>query len=187
MKLLVLADIDDLQWKYGAGQADVMLSCGDVSDEVILQAAKSYACSLVLAVKGNHDTNSLFPQAIVDLHLQVLEHCGIVFGGMNGSWRYKPQGDFLYSQDKARALLAAFPAVDIFLSHNSPLGIHDRNDGVHVGFDALNAYIKRARPAILIHGHQHTNAETMVEETRIIGVYKYALIDAYQSGETSMI
>ena len=35
MKILAIADIDDFHWNYGSGQADVLLSCGDVSDQVI--------------------------------------------------------------------------------------------------------------------------------------------------------
>jgi len=82
MKLLILADIDDFQWKHGEGQADVVLSCGDVPDQVILEAAQAYGCALIFAVKGNHDASSTFPEPIVDLHLQVREHDGISFGGM---------------------------------------------------------------------------------------------------------
>ena len=177
MKLLILADIDDFQWKHGVGQADVLLSCGDVSDEVILEAAQAYRCALILAVKGNHDSKSPFLKPIADLHLQIREHGGISFGGMNGSWRYKPRGHFLYSQAEVQGFLAAFPPVDIFLSHNSPREIHDQNDDVHYGFEALNTYIKRVKPRILIHGHQHTNMESHVEGTRIISVYGHRLIE----------
>jgi len=178
MKLLILADIDDFQWKHGLGQADVVLSCGDVADEVILEAAQAYKCTIIFAVKGNHDSNAPFPNPIVDLHLQVREHDGISFGGMNGSWRYKPRGHFLYSQAEVQGFLAAFPPVDIFLSHNSPREIHDQNDDVHYGFEALNIYINRVKPRILIHGHQHINMESHVEGTRIIGVYGYRLIES---------
>lgn len=39
MPLLVIADIEDLRWKHGVGEADILLSCGDVSDHVIMEAA----------------------------------------------------------------------------------------------------------------------------------------------------
>jgi hypothetical protein len=45
MNLLILADIDDLHWKSGAGQADLVISCGDVADQVILKAAKGLRLS----------------------------------------------------------------------------------------------------------------------------------------------
>ena len=177
MKLLILADIDDLHWEHGSGQADVLLSCGDVYDQVIMEAAKAYACSLILAVKGNHDTSAPFAKPIMPLHLLVHEYDGISFGGFDGSWRYKPRGNFLYDQAEVEGLLGAFPPVHILLSHNSPRGIHDKEDDVHYGFDGLNTYIKRARPRVVIHGHQHVNKETLVEETRVIGVYGHRLVE----------
>ena len=42
MRLLVLADIDDIRWRGGSGQADVLVSCGDVCDQVIIQAAVAW-------------------------------------------------------------------------------------------------------------------------------------------------
>ena len=36
MKLLVLADIDDLGWRGGRGRADALLALGDMADTVIL-------------------------------------------------------------------------------------------------------------------------------------------------------
>jgi len=47
-----------------------LLSCGDVPDQVILDAAQAYGCRSVFAVKGNHDGSAPFPEPIVDLHLQ---------------------------------------------------------------------------------------------------------------------
>ena len=157
MKLLLLSDIDDLHWKHGLGQADVLLSCGDVSDQVILEAAESHGCSAIFAVKGNHDTHAPFPEPIVDLHLHNLKHAGHTLGGLNGSWKYKPRGHFLYDQQEVGLFLDSFPPVDVFLTHNSPRGIHDREDGVHCGFDGLRSYILRAGPGIVIHGHQHVD------------------------------
>jgi hypothetical protein len=45
MKILAISDIDDLDWKHGGDEADVLLSCGDISDQVILEAAEAYACA----------------------------------------------------------------------------------------------------------------------------------------------
>jgi len=177
MKLLAIGDIGDLRWKCGTGQADVLLSCGDVDDWVILEAARAYSCSLVLAVKGNHDADAAFAKPIVDLHLQVHKAVGLSFGGLNGSWRYKPRGHFLYDQAEVERALAGFPPVQVFLSHNSPRGVHDQEDGVHYGFDGLNSYIGRSEPLLVIHGHQHAEKETVIGSTRVIGVFGYRLIE----------
>ena len=177
MKILAIADIDDFHWNHGPGQADVLLSCGDVSDQVILEAANAYNCQVIFAVKGNHDTPERFAKSIVDLHLQTSEYAGFRFGGLNGSWKYKPRGHYLYEQGEVENFLLAFPAVDVFLSHNSPRGIHDKEDGVHYGFDGLNAYLAKAKPKLLIHGHQHVERETVVDETRVLCVYGYKIIE----------
>jgi len=177
MKILVLADIDDFHWQHGAGKADVLLSCGDVPDQVIIEAAKAYGCSTIFAVKGNHDTSTPFREPITDLHLKVREHMGLKFGGLNGSWKYKPIGYFLYEQEDVQKFLGSFPPIDIFLSHNSPRKIHDREDEVHYGFDGLNSYILKNKPKILIHGHQHINKESQLENTRIIGVLGHKIIE----------
>lgn len=177
MKILVIADIDELRWKGGSGQANLLISCGDVSDPVILEAANAYQCSQIFAVKGNHDTPTPFPSPIVDLHLHMEMLGGLRFGGFNGSWKYKPRGHYLYEQEEAMDLLKGFPPVDIFVSHNSPRGIHDKEDEIHTGLDALKTYIQSAKPRLLIHGHQHLNVETLFAGTKVLGVYGQRLIE----------
>lgn len=70
-----------------------------------------------------------------------------------------------------------FPAVDVFISHNSPRRVHDREDEIHTGFSGLNTYVERAAPHLLLHGHQHQDCETLVERTRIIGVFGWRVIE----------
>jgi Icc-related predicted phosphoesterase len=177
MKILVLADIDDLNWQGGNGRADLLLALGDMVDTVILQAAEAWHCSIVLAVKGNHDSDVPFPAPIIDLHLRTFEFGGLRFGGLNGCWQYKPRGHFLYYQEEAESFLAPFPAVDIFISHNSPRRVHDREDEIHTGFNALNAYIKRTPPLLLLHGHQHQDRETIVGKTSVLGIFGWKIIE----------
>ena len=177
MKILVIADIHDLHWKYGSGQADVLLSCGDVSDQVIMEAASAYGLVSVFAVKGNHDINAPFTEPIIDLHLKTFTSASFSFGGLNGSWKYKPRGHFLYDQEEVNGFLSEFPNVDVFISHNSPRHIHDQDDQVHFGFEGLNSYITRVMPKLVFHGHQHVDCETLIAETRVIGVCGYRLIE----------
>jgi Icc-related predicted phosphoesterase len=177
LKLLVLADIDDLRWRGGEGSADVLLSLGDIADAVILQAAAAWQCPAVFAVRGNHDSDAPFPEPIVDLHLRTAELGGMRFGGLNGCLQYKPRGAFLYYQEEVQSFLEDFPAVDIFLSHNSPRHVHDREDEIHTGFTALNTYLHRASPRFLLHGHQHQEHETLLGRTRVVGVYGWKVIE----------
>jgi len=176
MRLLVLADMDDLHWVHGTGQADVLLSCGGAYDGLILEAARKFNCSKVFAVKGDDDFDGPFPPPIIDLHLRVERHGDVTFGGLNASWRYKPRG-FVAEQDGAKLMLTGFPPVDVFVSHNPPREIHHTEDETRVGFEALNEYISRAKPRLLVHGHQHVNRETTVGATQVIGVYGYRVLE----------
>src|SRR5262245_59530479 len=100
MTLLVLADSDAVLQNSEGERVDVLVSCGDLADGVILEVAGRAQCSRIFAVKGNHDSGAPFPPSIVDLHLTTQTVEGVRFGGFHGSWRYKPRGHYLYEQDE---------------------------------------------------------------------------------------
>lgn len=178
MRALVLADIDDFTWRGPSRPVDLVLSCGDVYDAVILGAARACSASQVFAVKGNHDSSLPFPAPITDLHLRAVTlPNGLRLGGFNGSWKYKPRGLFLYDQDEALMRIERLPAVDVLLSHNSPAGVHERDVDIHQGFEALLEYIHTHSPRLLIHGHQHLARETVVGRTRVVGVFGSTILE----------
>ena len=176
MKILIIADDEFFGGNIPDGPADVLVSLGDMPDAVILQVAAHCQCRKIFAVKGNHDSASSFPEPVYDLHLRIREFEGVTFGGFAGAWKYKPRGHFLFEQEEVEAHLAGFPAVDIFLAHNSPRLIHDRDDEVHLGFVGFNHYIRRASPKFFLHGHQHHAAHTMVGQTNVIGTFGHRFI-----------
>jgi uncharacterized protein len=176
MTLLVIADDESLMSTLPDVPADVLVSCGDLPDYVISRAAQRCRCRKILAVKGNHDCSGGFGAPITDLHLQTHQIHGITFGGFGGAWKYKPRGNHLFEQEEVATLLAEFPRVDVLVTHNSPRMIHDREDEVHLGFTAFNAYVARSRPRWMFHGHQHLNQETTLGGTRIIGTYGHRFI-----------
>ena len=178
MKILVLADNDSFTWAGPSQPVDLVISCGDVYDPLIITAAKACSATQILAVKGNHDLPSAFPSPITDLHLKVVTlPNGLRVGGLNGSWRYKPRGNFLYSQDEAAILIQQLPAVDILVTHNSPQDVHERDADVHQGFVALSDHIRKHSPRLVIHGHQHVNRETLVGGTRVVGVFGSMVVE----------
>lgn len=184
MRILVLADNDSFTWTGPSQPVDLVVSCGDVYDPVILSAAKACSAAHIVAVKGNHDLPSAFPPPITDLHLHVVTlPNGLRIGGFNGSWKYKPRGTFLYSQDESAVLIQQLPPVDILVAHNSPAGVHERDADVHRGFVALSGYLRRHSPRLLIHGHQHVNRETQVDGTRVVGVFGSMVVNSWS--ETS--
>jgi predicted phosphodiesterase len=111
MRILVVADIDDLHWQHCPGQADLILALGDVSYSLILEAAEAYGAPPIFAVKGNHDTTTAFPEGITDLHLRTVEFGDLTFGGFNGSWKYKSRGHYLYEQHEASSMMTPADAV----------------------------------------------------------------------------
>jgi Icc-related predicted phosphoesterase len=173
MNILVIADDESLSTRLPEIDADLLISCGDLPDDLILQVAARSCCREILAVKGNHDSSAAFKSPIREMHLVTYEFGGITFGGFCGSWKYKPRGNHLFEQSEVDQHLAAFPPVDIFIAHNSPRLIHDRDDEVHIGFTSFNNYIERAKPKLFLHGHQHENIETRIGETRVIGTFGY--------------
>lgn len=177
MRILVLADLDDLHWRGASEGADLVVACGDVADALILEAAAAAGCDTIFAVKGNHDSAAPFPDPIVDLHLAAAAFQDTTFAGLNGCWRYKPRGHFLYDQHEAQALVERLPAAQVLVSHNSPLGVHDRDDEVHLGFAALHSYLRRSKPKLLLHGHHHVNQETRVGDTLVTGVWGSRIVE----------
>jgi uncharacterized protein len=173
MNLLIIADDESVGLQVPECSVDLLVSCGDLPDELIFKVAKKCHCKEILAVKGNHDSSAAFPEPIRDLHLSVFPFRGVKFGGFCGSWKYKPRGNYLFENFEVEQLLAGFPAVDIFVTHNSPRLVHDREDDVHMGFAAFNQYIQRAKPNLMLHGHQHENVESVIGGTRVIGIYGY--------------
>ena len=185
MKLLLISDIDELHWRNGSGLADLILSCGDNADQLILEASKAYNCPNVFAVRGNHDHDEgkPFPKPIIDLHMTTQKFNGMTFGGLNGALsvnrhrRYGSKHPFLHEQSEVCRYMSAFPPVDILISHNSPKGIHERDDDHYAGFDGLENYILEHKPKYLFHGHQHINRETKYDETKVICVYGWKVME----------
>lgn len=175
MNIIAIADDESLVGALDA-QADLLISLGDLYDGTIRRAVGCYKPQRTFAVRGNHDTAGPFLEEVEDLHLTVKTMEGLRFGGFAGCWRYKPRGHHLFDHEEVAAALLDFPPVDVFVAHNSPFGIHQRDSDVHQGFHAFTDYIARAQPRWFLHGHQHVNSVTRVGGTTVIGVFGERLI-----------
>ena len=72
--------------------------------------------------------------------------------------------------------------LDILLTHASPRHIHDKEDPCHKGFECFNWFIKKFKPAYLIHGHIHLydlreTRVTQSEDTTVVNAYAHWLIE----------
>ena len=173
MNILIMADNDSAISLLPDVKVDLLVSCGDLTDEIILRVGSRCFAKHILAVKGNHDSAAPFPAPIVNLHLTTFTFQEITFGGCGGSWKYKPRGHHLFEQSEVESALKSFPKVDVFVAHNSPRLIHDRDDEVHLGFVAFSDYIQKHQPRLFLHGQQHVQQETSVGSTRVIGTYGF--------------
>ena len=172
LNIIAIADDDFLICHIEPNaEVDILISLGDLYDVTLQKAIDLYAPEHVIAIRGNHCVADEFPIPTIDLHPQTIELFGLTFGGFAGSWQYKKFGNHMYTQDESHQLLENFPTVDVFIAHNSPRGIHERDTGSHQGFDAFLDYIDRVQPRYFLHGHQHCRDISYRGNTCIMGIY----------------
>jgi Icc-related predicted phosphoesterase len=109
------------------------------------------------------------------MHLDIFEYKGVIFGGFEGSVRYKEsQYAKMYTQEESIEMLKGYPYVDVMLCHAPPFGVNDEpGDVAHEGLKGINEYLKREHPKHLMHGHTYPTEEALVtsyEDTNIIYV-----------------
>jgi len=104
--------------------------------------------------------------------------------GLDGSKVYSFQEhQYSESQMKMKILKNIFflrKGIDIVLSHASPEGIHDRDDGVHNGFRVFHKVIQHFKPKLWIHGHIHLSnfmnyQDTKVGDTMVSNTFGYRI------------
>ena len=177
LRALAIADDDSLVGHLDPGPIDLLFCLGDLWDSSLENAYFRYSPKAAFGVKGNHDSDAPFPRFVKPLHYTIEHFGGLSFAGFNGSWRYKPRGHHLFDQEEVTRMLRSFPKVDVFIAHNSPAGVHERDDHIHQGFEGCLRYIETARPRYFIHGHQHLKSTTMIGDTRVIGVFGEEVIE----------
>ena len=164
---------------------DLVFCLGDMDDIWVKNRVKRIAPRFgAFGVRGNHDIDYPFPDSITDLNFLTedvtVDGRSIRLAGVPGSWKYKPRGNWLYSQEEMTEKLSVLAAADIVLSHNCPANIgHEKKgesladdpDGTHQGFAALNDYIAAKKPSYIFHGHQHFEKESSVQGTAVVGCY----------------
>lgn len=79
-------------------------------------------------------------------------------------------------------------ALDIFLTHSPPRKLNDKNDPTHKGFKVFRRFLKKYKPALMIHGHIHLygcSKERRIKyhDTDIINCYDHIVIDFKEKEE----
>ena len=160
---------------------ELICTLGDL-DYFSLQEIKKVNNIPKIGVYGNHCSGKYFESlGITNMHLKTFECGGLIFGGFEGSVRYK-QSEYakMYTQEEATNLLNNFPAVDVIIAHSPPYGINDEpSDPTHQGLIALKEYIETKKPKYLLHGHTYPDKNDYTPkyiETNIIYVYQDKII-----------
>lgn len=190
------------------GQIDLILACGDLPYYYL-----DYIVSLLdrplYYVHGNHDKAVMqlpepgsAPSAAslgwaVNLHQRSVQFQGLLLAGLEGCRTYNPGAPYQYSEAQVSAQMHSLGLrllanrmrhgryLDILVTHAPPRGIHDGEDLPHRGFEGYLALLRRYRPRLMIHGHQHIYnrneaTETDFEGTRIINTFGYRVLELAQ-------
>lgn len=162
-KILAIADLhwdlstEELQMIQAANQTcDLCICLGDIPLDQ-LRIIKRNVSIPIIGVLGNHDTQDLLDDVdIENAHGKIAEIQGLKVAGLSGAPKYTERPHrILYTQEEAKNILENMSSVpaDILISHS---GSYNKNaDKSHIGFRAIDDYMKNMRPAYVIHGHDH--------------------------------
>lgn len=207
MKILTVSDVVvDLVQSPGIAQRfadiDLVLSCGDLPFEYMEYIVTMLGRPLYF-VYGNHAQHHRVtatgwamdrePEGCINIHRRVVNHRGLLIGGLEGSMRYR-EGEHQYTQEEMAWLTTLMApqlwlnrlrhgrAIDILITHAPPYGIHDGADLCHQGFRALLSFMDRYKPRYLIHGHTHLYRQdakriTRYSDTIVLNTYGYQVVE----------
>ena len=192
-KILAVSDNEILE-KFSIEQLknmfhdiDFIMSAGDVSNHYLDFLVTALNKDLIY-VNGNHVYGTNHDISFCkNIDGKVIDYKGLKIFGLDGSQKYS-RGLHQYSEQEMNSKIMknifylGFGHLDIILSHSPPRHIHDKDDFTHRGFEVFHKIIKNFKPKLWLHGHvhlnnHHENVETTVENTRIVNVYVYKVIE----------
>jgi len=207
MKILAVSDrVMDRLYQADVKQqfpdVDLLIGCGDLPYYYLDFLVSAMDVPMVY-VLGNHDRG---PQYTADggiikgvrggenIHARTIQHNNLLIAGLEGSMRYRSYMPLMYTDVEMRQQIARLVPrlllnrqrygryLDILVTHSPPLGVHDRSDIAHTGFKSFHTFLKLFKPRYLLHGHIHIYRQdetriTQVEETSVINVYPYRIIN----------
>lgn len=170
MKVLVVADEESRYYYdyYQPGRLDdieLIISCGDLSRTYLEFLVTLGNCPL-LYVCGNHDDTFADhpPEGCVCIEDTVFLYRGIRFAGLGGSYRYRPDGIYMYTEKQmARRIRKLWwkirknKGVDVLVTHAPAFGKGDLDTLPHRGFRCFLKFMEKYRPRYMLHGHVHRN------------------------------
>lgn len=206
MKILTISDTtDDLVYSPNIrkrfGDVDLVLSCGDLPFRYLEYIVSMLRTKRLYYVFGNHHyvvrkssgEIKVAPQGCENIHGRVVNHKGLLIGGLEGSMHYS--GDkYQYTELQMQWNVCKMApqlywnrlrhgrAIDVLITHAPPRGIGDGDDLCHRGFEAFLKFMDAFSPRYLIHGHVHlyrqdAKRRRQYEETTVINTYGHQVIE----------
>jgi len=182
----------------------VILACGDLPPYYLEYLVNRFNAPLYY-VPGNHDdaylqsssAHQLSVKGCVNIDQRVVAFKNLLIGGLAGAFQYK-KGTYLYTEAEMHQKIVRMRsplflnkfkykrAIDILITHAPPLGIHDENDVAHRGFREFLLFMKKYRPAYLIHGHTtiqggEEGAINRYHFTRVINTNPYRILEIHDA------
>jgi uncharacterized protein len=179
MKVLHYSDKTEPQLLTLYDEADILITTGDLTIFDFGPLRDIQNRKPAFGVYGNHDSGEYLENlGLTNLHQNVYEYAGLLWGGWQGCLRYKNGGGPQFLEEEAEAWADTFPYVDVLLLHAGPKDmLDDPSDDVHIGSEAIKKYVIAKKPRYIFCGHQYSNAELDMGETKIFRTYGARLID----------
>lgn len=177
MKVLHYSDHPDKRFSELYNECDLLITTGDLSYFDFPGLQEKQMKKRAFGVYGNHDSGQYMEElGIVNLHLNVVQFKGLLWGGFQGCLRYK-EGEMQYSEMEAELFAERFPYVDILLLHAPPLHLLDDRDPVHVGSPAIRRYVEEKQPKFIFCGHLYATAMMEFQQSKIYRGYQATLLE----------
>lgn len=188
-----------------ARDVEFVVSCGDLPSAYLEYIVTTIDKPLYY-VMGNHGARGgsrAEPEGCINLDERVVNHKGVLLGGLEGSMRYNQAPQYQYTEGAMRRKLFTLERrmwgnrlrygrfLDVLVTHSPPFGIHDGEDLTHQGFKSFLGLLDRYQPDYLLHGHTHLYDNRAVRQsvrghTLIINTYGYKFIDIVKRNESAI-
>ena len=196
MKLLVVADEEEPCFYdyYRPGcldEFDLIISCGDLHREYLEFLVTMARCPL-LYVHGNHDDayDQEPPEGCICIENEIYEYQGLRFFGLGGSYRYRPDGNHMYTERemqfrilRQKLRLIRTGGFDVLVTHAPAYHLGDLDTIPHRGFQCFVKLLDEYRPKYMLHGHIHRNYGRKIprinqyKNTTIINAFHHYVIE----------
>ncbi len=192
------------------GTPDLLLGCGDLPYSYMEYIVTYTEVRHAYYVHGNHDQAQHVAEDMIltqpggwrniDRHVVYVRKHDVLIAGLEGSIRYRPGAAYQYRESEMfwralslvprllinRVLYGRY--LDILIAHAPAKAIHDEHKGAHRGFEVFRTLMRRFRPRLFLHGHNHRYGldrwRTRFEETEVINVHPFLVCTMEEDGIT---